>query len=101
MTTSENETAIARRKAKIIAEIETALNCIPDRIAESIPIEHRERIRESANQQLAAMVRKLRRRIGADEIEDLGIVASKIESPITRLVGSAQVQCQRRRRSEC
>ena len=72
MTTSEDETAIAQRKATIIAEIETALNCIPDRIAESIPIEHRERIRESANQQLAAMVRKLRRRIGADEIEDPG-----------------------------
>ena len=72
---TSNDAVIAQRKAKIIEDIEAALNSIPGLIAESMPEEYREQIRAAANRELSKMAKKLRNRIGADEIES--IVAAK------------------------
>ena len=68
---TSNDAAIAQRKAKIIEDIEAALNSIPGLIAESMPEEYREQIRAAANRELSEMAKKLRNRIGADEIESI------------------------------
>ena len=66
---SEIEIAKARRKAGILIDMEEIIKTLPDRIAESMPAEHREHIRSHATQHIAAGLKRIREKLGADEIE--------------------------------